>query len=338
MGKMGAARVSVWRPRRWRAIISRMGIIVQCAVCRRVLSPGEEHTVPSQLDLSWNADPLVVLAILALGAGYYAAVGPLRARHGWGTPATGRQIACYASGIILLAITLITPLDTLGRTTSFAAHMLQLMLLSTAVGPLLLLGLPEWLVRATVRPFARLGPDAALLAPLVIGFLFNGVFIIWHVTPIYEAGLHNELLHDLESLTILLTGALNWWPLLSPHERRLRLANWGQIVYLLLESLPLDIFAVFLLFSGAPFYPTYIAAAQRLGFSAMIDQQVAAGIYLAPETFIDLIFMSLAFFGWIQRIEHEQEEKERLADLRAAAGQHDDVSLGGPSVEPGTVA
>lgn len=293
---------------------------------------------PSQVDLSWNLDPVVLLGIVALCAGYYAIVGPLRVRYGWGAPATRRQIVWYAAGIALLAVALITPLDTLGRTTSFAVHMLQLMVLSTAVGPLLLLGLPEWLVRAAVRPFAGLGADAALLAPVVIGFLFNGVFIFWHITPIYEAGIHNELVHDLESLTILLTGALNWWPLLSPQERRLRLANWGQIIYLLLESLPLDIFAVFLLFSGAAFYPTYIAAAQHLGFSAMIDQQVGAGIYLAPETFIDLIFMSLAFFGWIQRIEREQEERERLADLRAAAESTAAAGLIEPAVEPGSIA
>jgi putative membrane protein len=275
--------------------------------------------VPAHLALDWNWDPLILLGIAGLGVGYYAAVGPLRERYRWGGPVTRRQAAYFAGGVVVLVVALVIPLDALGRTALFSAHMLQLMLLSTLVGPLLLAGLPEWLVRASVRPLARLGPDAALLSPVVIGLLFNLTFIVWHVTPLYEAGLRSEGVRDLECLTILLTGALNWWPLLSPQQHRLRLATWGQIVYLLIESLPLDIFAVFLIFASGPFYPTYIHGPHPWGISAMLDQQVAAGIYLAPEAFIDLILMSMAFFGWFERMEREQEaEDERLAALREA--------------------
>src|SRR5260221_13153787 len=68
---------------------------------------------------SWNGDPLVLLGLAALGSGYYAVVGPLRARHGWGDPATPRQGAAFAGGLVLLRLSLLSPLQALRRRTLF---------------------------------------------------------------------------------------------------------------------------------------------------------------------------------------------------------------------------
>src|SRR5260370_35169469 len=65
---------------------------------------------------SWNGDPLVLLGLAALGSGYYAVVGPLRARHGWGDPATPRHVAAVAGRLVPLRPTLPSPVDAPGRT------------------------------------------------------------------------------------------------------------------------------------------------------------------------------------------------------------------------------
>src|SRR5260370_29640042 len=77
---------------------------------------------------SWNGDPLVLLGLAALGSGYYAVVGPLRARHGWGDPATPRQVAAFAGGLMLPALTPLSPLDGLGRAPLFHAPLLPIRL------------------------------------------------------------------------------------------------------------------------------------------------------------------------------------------------------------------
>jgi cytochrome c oxidase assembly factor CtaG len=266
---------------------------------------------------SWTGDPLVLLGLAALGGGYYAVVGPLRARHGWGDPATPRQVAAFAGGLVLLALTLLSPLDALGRTTLFSAHMLQIMLLNTAVAPLLLLGLPTWLVVQRLGWLVRLGEGGTLVFWAAAALLFNGTFLLWHVASLYEPALHVGVVHDLASVTLLLTGALRWWPLVTPGSPPTRLAHPGQMLYLLLESLPLDIFAVFLIFAARPAYATYRLAAHPWGLTALLDQQIAGCIALLPGTFLDIVLVSVIFFAWFRQMEREQQaEDERRAALQ----------------------
>jgi putative membrane protein len=271
----------------------------------------------------WNWDVVVPLGIAALCAGYLAAVGPLRARYQLGEPPTRRQVISFAAGAALLALTLLSPLDSLGRTALFSAHMAQLLLLNTVVAPLLLISLPEWLVLAALARLGGrghvggLGEGGTLLLWMVAALLFNSVFLFWHIGPIFEAGLRSEAIHDLASLAILLTGALRWWPLLTPTAHKTRLASPGQIVYVLLESLPIDIFAIALIFAHGPLYATYVQAPRLWGIGAMLDQQIAACIALIPSTFLDIILMSAIFFAWFRRMERDQEaQDERVAAMQ----------------------
>ncbi|HEV2236259.1 MAG TPA: cytochrome c oxidase assembly protein [Ktedonobacterales bacterium] len=276
--------------------------------------------MPRAVALGWNWDPAVLLGLTALCAAYYAAVVPRRGRAQPGAPATRRQVAMFSAGVAVLALTLITPLDTLGRTALFSAHMVQLMLLNTLVAPLLLLGLPEALAQRALRPLGRLarpGEGGTLLLWVAAALLFNGVFLLWHVGRLYAAGLGNPALHDLEGLTILLSGVVRWWPLLTPAEGQTRLANPGQILYILLESLPIDIFAVALIFARGPLYAIYAHAPRVWGIPPMLDQQIAACVALIPGTFLDFILISVIFFAWFQRMERDQQvEDERLAALQ----------------------
>lgn len=265
----------------------------------------------------WNADPILWLSLIGLGAAYYAFTGPWRALTGLSAPATRRERVVFGFGLALLAVTLVSPLDTLGRNDLFSAHMLQVMLLNSLIAPLLLLGLPEAWARAVARRAGPLGEGPTLLLWAVATLLFNGVFLFWHAGVIYEASLSNEVVHDLASLTLLLTGVVRWWPILTPEYRQGRMTSPGQIVYILLESLPVDIFAIVLIFAPAPLFATYSHAPRLWGLSAMLDQQIAGCIALIPGTFADFILISVIFFAWLRRTERDQEaEDERLAALK----------------------
>lgn len=264
----------------------------------------------------WNADSALWLALIALGGTYYTFTGPLGARFGVSALATRRERIAFGCGLALLALILVTPLDTLGRTALFSAHMLQVMLLNSLVAPLLLLGLPEAWARAAARRAGPLGEGGTLLLWVVATLIFNGVFLFWHAGVIYDVSLSNEIVHDLASVTLLLTGVVRWWPVLTPAQRHLRMASPGQIVYILLESLPVDIFAIALIFAPAPLYTTYLHAPRLWGIPALLDQQIAGCIALIPGTFADFILISIVFFAWLRRTEREQEvEDERVAAL-----------------------
>ncbi|MGH2480251.1 MAG: cytochrome c oxidase assembly protein, partial [Ktedonobacteraceae bacterium] len=261
---------------------------------------------------TWPLDPVAILFLLALLGAYLAAVGPLRHRYQPDGVVGRRHISAFLAGWAVLALSVLTPLDTLGRYYLFAAHTAQLFLIITAVAPLLMLGLPDSLGRLLLptRRLREAGRDP--LFSVIAVLLFNLLILVWHAGPIYESALHSTGLHDLQLLTFLAAGILTWWPLLTPADAHIRLASPMQILYLAAESLPLDVFGIFTLFATGAFYTTYATAQRVLGFLPVIaDQQVAGGILAVPGNIVDIIVMSVVFFGWVNQVERAQRERER---------------------------
>lgn len=269
------------------------------------------HSLPAPN--AWSVDPAIVVGLILLLGVYLYAVGPLARRRHPDQPLPVRRISYFIAGWLTLALTLVSPLDTLGRYYLFAAHTTQLFLLTTVVAPLLLLGIPEWLVERLLPTHALRNATRGLLFPILVTIVFNGVILIWHIGKPYTAASRSTGLHDLQSLSFLLVGLLTWWPLLTPLDRHTRLATPFQILYLVFESLPLDIFGTAIIFAPRVLYTTYNGVPHLFGFSALNDQQFAGAILAVPGNVIDLALMSVIFFGWIQHIERAQRERERLA-------------------------
>src|SRR5262249_923361 len=138
--------------------------------------------------------------------------------------------------------------------------------------------------------------------------LFNGALLIWQIEPFFEASLHNDGLHNLRLLTLVIAGILNWWPLLTPLDRHTRFASPFQMFYIVAESVPLDLFGLVCIFAGYVFYPTYADAPRLFGISAMADQALAGGMLAIPTNVFDFILMSVIFFGWVERLDRAQRE------------------------------
>jgi putative membrane protein len=114
---------------------------------------------------------------------------------------------------------------------------------------------------------------------------------------------------------LLLAGIVNWWPLLTPLDRHARFASPFQIFYIAAESVPLDLFGLACIFVGTVFYPTYANAPRLFGISAMADQALAGGLLAIPNNLFDLILMSVVFFGWVERSDRAQREREAAGEL-----------------------
>lgn len=270
---------------------------------------------------AWTFDPLSVAAILLLLGAYWLAVVPLAQRLG--QTVSRRRIINFVGGCVLLALIVLSPLDTIARHYLFTAHAVQLFLLITVVAPLLMAGLPEWLMWRILPTQAMREATRGLMFPVVAILAFNGIIMAWHIGPLFEASLRNSALYDLQLLCTLLAGMMDWWPLLTPLDGHTRLSNPFQLLYLGVESIPLDLFGLVTLFSRGVFYPTYANAPRLFGLSALTDQQIAGGIVAVPNNVVDFVLMSVVFFGWIASVERAQNERERaqneveLAELEA---------------------
>ena len=95
------------------------------------------------------------------------------------SPACGRRPAAGPSGssrgVAVLLVALVSPLDALGDTYLFSAHMIQHLLLLLVVPPLLILGIPAWLAERWLasprirRRRAGAAPSDAGAWPLGVG-------------------------------------------------------------------------------------------------------------------------------------------------------------------------
>lgn len=274
---------------------------------------------------AWNANPMTLALLVMLLGGYLLAIGPLRERLLPGGDIPRRRITAYLGGIALLALTLFSPLDTLGREYLLTARMAQLMILVTIVAPLLMIGLPEALATRLlpVRKWREATGSLLFVVIAVVGF--NAVVLFWQIPRFYELSVRDTFWHEIANLSYLLAGVLTWWPLLTPTDSHARLSSPLQMVYLALESLPIDIFGVAIIFAPAPLYATYIHAPRITSLSALADQQIAGALLALPGNLLDILFMSVIFFIWIERIERAQRQRERAAIERELAAPAPDT-------------
>lgn len=270
----------------------------------------------------WNFQPTVILGLLALSAAYLYGIGPLRARHGWGERPSRGRVAAFFTGIGVAAFALLSPLDAMGDGYLFSAHMVQHMLLTMAVPPLLLLGTPGWLLRPMLRRPLAMRAARAITFPLVAFMLFNLDFWGWHAPALYDLTLHSTSIHILEHLTFLIFATINWMPIVSPLPDELpRLPQPMQILYLFLSCQPMVLLGAGLTFAGAPLYAPYVAAPRIFGLSATGDQQLGGLIMWIPGNFVYILVMSIVFFQWLAQQEADTARAERAADAERAALQ-----------------
>jgi putative membrane protein len=289
------------------------------------------QSLPSPL--SWNLDPLILITGAGLLGGYYFAVTRLCPRCA-DEPVPLRRVASFVIGVVSLLLVLCSPLDTIGRYYLLSAHTLQLLLLTTVTAPLLLMGMPEWLVTFLLPVRALRDATRGLLFPVLAALAFNVIIMAWHDGPLYEAAQQTSLIHDLQMFCFLIAGILTWWPLLTPMDRHTRMSTPFQMLYLGIESLPLDIFGVFMIFAGHVFYSTYAAAPRYFGISPLVDQQIAGGLLAVPGNLLDVVLFSVIFFTWVQRQEIEQRARERELYVDEDAT----TSGAAPDLTPGVAA
>jgi putative membrane protein len=281
----------------------------------------------------WNADPMTLALLVVLLGGYLLAIGPLRERLIPGVVVPRGRITAYLGGVALLALTLLSPLDTLGREYLLTARVTQLLIIVTFVAPLLMIGLPDELA-ARLLPVRSWREAAGAPLFVVIAVLaFNAIVLFWQIPRYFDLAAQDTLWHNIANLCYLLAGVLTWWPLLTPANRRARMSSPLQMAYLALESVPIDVFGIAIIFAPGVLYATYAHAPRITALSALTDQQIAGALLALPGNLLDILFMSIIFFVWIERIEQaqrrrEQAEIERELAIEAAHDPADDVMNG----------
>jgi len=236
--------------------------------------------------------------LLALVVGFEYGVRRLAEHHApRGEPAvTRRQRLLFHSGLLTLLVTSSWPIHDLAESSLYSVHMVQHMGMTLVAPPLLLYGIPWWLLRLAVRPI--LPVVRVLTKPLVALFAFNAVLGLVHVPAFVELSVTSELFHFGMHTVLFTTATMMWWPIIGPIPDLPRLEPFPRMGYLFLQSLVPTIPASFLTLGETPLYPIYETFPRLWGISALTDQVVAGLIMKLGGGLILWGFIAGVFFTW----------------------------------------
>jgi putative membrane protein len=261
----------------------------------------------------FTVHPSTVIGLAALGALYAWRAGQA-SREGQRPPGrTPRTL--FAVGLVTMFLALNGWLHDLSDSYLFSAHMLQHLLLTLVVAPLLIMGTPGWMLRPALRRRV-IGPAARWLTrPFLCFAIFNIVLAVWHLPPLYNLALRYHPVHIAQHLTLLAASVLMWWPVLSPLPELPRLAYPMQMLYLFLMSIPMSIVSVYIAYANSLLYPAYASAPRIWGISPMQDQLIGGLIMWIPGGLFFFIVISVIFFRWQQ---HDGDESIAGAQVHRA--------------------
>ncbi|HWI24048.1 MAG TPA: cytochrome c oxidase assembly protein [Lysobacter sp.] len=236
----------------------------------------------------WTFDAWVT-APLILSALWYA-IGWWKL-HQRATHATHRASATFfATGWLVLAAALITPLHAAGE-RSFAAHMFEHELLMLAAAPLLVLsrplGVALWAFPQRMRIGLASGSGAMfgaawrmLTTPVVATLVQAAVLWLWHAPHLFDLALANDGWHVVQHLCFLVSALLFWWAVL--HGRGVH--RIGVAVGCLFFTATVSgALGALMAFSNSPWYAGYAASGlDAFGLTPAEDQQFAGVLMWVP--------------------------------------------------------
>ena len=258
----------------------------------------------------WKVYPSFMIGWLLLIAFYFLAIGPLRGRFPGSRPASRGQVASFSAAVASMFLALQGPLHELSDYFLFSAHMVQHLVLILIMPPLLLGGIPDWMLRPALRV-----PGVKLLArgltfPLISFALNNVIFLAWHFPGPYDLMMRNHTVHIGMHLMIMVTGTIMWWPVMSPLPELPRIAPPLQMIYLFLAGIPMMISAALITFSSTALYSWYVEAPRILPLSALDDQRMGGVIMWVPGALVLWMGIAYVYFRWT-RGERMLDEAER---------------------------
>jgi putative membrane protein len=250
---------------------------------------------------SFSFEPLFL--VLALAAGY----GYVRLSRSVERPSRTRT-AIFSLGLVLIAVPLNSPLETIAIHYLLVIHLLQNVMIADWAPPLLILGLTPSMRDAVA---ARGGRALALLTKPAFALPFW--LAVWygvHLPAFYDWALRHEWPLNIEHALLLLAGFVFWWSVFArePH----RVSTPVRLAYLGAAYVGSAFLSLALIFSSRAFYAFYEHAPRLWGLSPSKDQNLG-GILMNAEQML-VFFAALSYF--LLRLLSEEEESQRALESR----------------------
>jgi putative membrane protein len=252
---------------------------------------------------AWHPHPDVWLLFGSIVAAYMIAVR--RHARDTGAVVAKRRTRFFVAGVAVLWIGADWPIHDLAERYLYLVHMSQHLLFTLIAPPLLIAGMPAWLIRRFLRTRPVATAFGFLTKPLVALIVFNSALLFVHWPVVVELSVRSGWIHFGLHVMLVSTALLMWWPVMSPLPEYPALPAPGQMLYLFLQSLAPTIPASFLTFGDHLLYPVYGTFPRIWGIGALTDQLIAGLIMKLIGGAILWAFITAIFFRWYRQERHD---------------------------------
>ena len=254
---------------------------------------------------AWHVHPDVWLLFGSIIAAYLIAGRRHERATGEATEPRKRRLFLLGMGVLWLGAD--WPIHDLAERYLYSMHMTQHLLFTLVAAPILIAGMPVWLLRELLAPAPIRRIFRFMTRPLVALIFFNAVLLFTHWPDVVAASVGSELVHLALHVLIVTSALVMWWPVMSPLPEMPSLPPPGQMLYLFLQSLAPTIPASFLTFGHTPLYPVYATFPRIWGIDALTDQLIAGLIMKLLGGLLLWGVIAVIFFRW-----YNQEQRDGL--------------------------
>jgi|SRR5450432_105518 len=257
----------------------------------------------------WQFDPVMVVFLIILCMIYFYLTG-----YKW-----IKRSVYFLTGMVLILLSVASPLHFLGENYLMSAHMAAHVLLLLIASPLLVLGLPESGRHKLLDRFSVILLKYLWL-PWMIGV---SVMWFWHIPWIFNKLMETPdqmnmsdsfhikgILQTIQWMSLIIAGIIFSWPVIGPVRSR-RAAPLNAVLYLSAACIFCSLLGLLITFSPFGVYTPYMNIQDRYGFlnmirnqngiSVIVDQQMAGLIMWVPGCLIYLSASMYLLMHWFRR-------------------------------------
>ena len=264
----------------------------------------------------WRFQPhaeVWLILLVAIAMAWYAAriIAPKAAPTGEAPFARYHRLA-FLGAMVLLWVASDWPMHDISEEYLYSVHMIQHLLITFVVPPLLWASMPEWLARLIVVDgslSARI--IRRLVHPLVAGVVFNALQGLMHWNTLVELSVRSGPFHYAMHLLMFASALAMWTPVVGP-LREFHLSEPAKMVYLFAMSIVPTVPAAWLTFAEGSVYPIYDHAQRLFGISVAADQQAAGAVMKVLGGLYLWTLIAIRFFRFSAAQRHADAEDRRL--------------------------
>ena len=256
-------------------------------------------------------EPLQIAGLIVLGSVYGIRVANLSRD---GRPVATWRIVSYFAGVVLIAVSFVSPLAHLGEEL-VSAHMVQHLIVGDIAALLIVLGLTRSILQPVMalKAFDRL---RFLTLPMVALPLWIANLYVWHIPALYDGAVVSEPVHALQHACFITFGILMWMPVVGPLPVPSWFGGGAKVGYTIVARLAGAGLGNILMWSGTVLYVEYAAGQDYWNISALTDQGTAGVIMMTEGGIVTLAVLAWTLLRWAS----EDSEKQRLLELAEERG------------------